>query len=257
MSVDPRDERRHRPDHDGPGWSETFVFELVTADRIAVVTQLTLQPFERRAWYWSVVARPGEPIVAVVDVEIPMPTRASSLELRTDGLWADHHLEQPLQHATIGLEAFGLALDDPDALLRDGRGLRTPVGLDLEWETDPSTASESSAHGVSGYQLTGSAHGELLVGADAYELDGSGRRSHHWGDIDWWASEASNVGGSSVDVGEVPPITGASVSFLVPSIGTRSAVVTLSLVHGFGPTAGSDTPRWLHHRTPRDAGGQG
>ena len=43
--------------------------------------------------------------------------------------------EQPLDHWTVGLEAFGLAFDDPGEVLGRGHGDRAALGLDLEWET--------------------------------------------------------------------------------------------------------------------------
>ena len=183
---DDRDEGRHRPAHDGPGWSESFAYELSTADGYGVAVHVVLHPFERRTWYWAVVERPGRPVVAVVDLEVPMPTRSGSLELRTDGLWADHNVETAWEHVSVGLEAFGLALDDPRALLSHGRGDRVPVGLDLEWESTAAAVIARPRGGTEGYEVATRAHGELLVGPDAFELDGFGWREHRWGAIDWW-----------------------------------------------------------------------
>ena len=81
---------------------------------------------------------PDRALVTVIDNAVPFPTNYESLELRTDGLWADHHVETPLEHFSLGLEAFGVALDDPadtyqrlraahPARLRPGVGDRRPA----------------------------------------------------------------------------------------------------------------------------------
>jgi len=48
---------------------------------------------------------------------------------RGDGLWLSLVCETPGEHWTVGMEAFALAVDDPD----DERGDRVPLGLDIEW----------------------------------------------------------------------------------------------------------------------------
>jgi hypothetical protein len=70
-------------------------------------------------------------------------------DLRGPGLWLSRVCETPGAHWTVGLEAFALAVDHPD----DERGELVPLGLDVEWEAP------------------GHLHGELLVGAERYELD--------------------------------------------------------------------------------------
>jgi hypothetical protein len=250
---DQRHERRHRAPYDGPGWSEAFACELSTGDGFGVAVHVVIHPFERRTWYWAVVERPGEPVVAVVDLDVPMPTRDASLELRTDGLWADQNVEIPWRHVSVGLEAFGLSLDDPQALLGDGRGDRVPVGLDLEWESDPVDVRGRVDDDVAAFEVAGRAHGELLVGADAFELDGFGWREHRWGSIDWWDPDpdgrlwvasaqrrrdpAHRFSGVAFERDGLGPValpaapTGAQdqplVEFQVPSFGRRAARILL------------------------------
>jgi len=275
---DGRDEARHRPAYDGPGWSESFVYELSTVDGFGVAVHVVVHPFERRTWYWAVVERPGEPVVAVVDLDVPLPSRPGSLELRTDGLWADHNVETPWRHVSVGLEAFGLALDDPRALLGDGRGDRVPVGLDLEWESTASDVTACTGPDAAGYEVVTRAHGELLVGPDAFELDGFGWREHRWGTIDWWdpapsarlwvaaddrrrepAWRVTGPPSGPPPPGEAhqrrpapgalpvaPPDPGgrSPVEFLVPSFGRRSARVVIGRARrADDPAAGAG---WLH-----------
>ena len=72
--------------------------------------------------------------------------------IRAHGLWLSLVCETPGEHWSVGLEAFALAVDDPE----DDRGDLVPLGLDLEWEAP------------------GRVHGELLVGDAIVELDGPG-----------------------------------------------------------------------------------
>ena len=59
-------------------------------------------------------------LVAVRDHEVPLPR--TGLEVRADGLWGELVCETPLEHWSIGLEAFGLGYDDPaDASERNHR----------------------------------------------------------------------------------------------------------------------------------------
>jgi hypothetical protein len=128
--------------------------------------------------------------VLVRDHDVPLP-RGRSLEVRTTGLWADHTCETPLEHWTVGVEAFGVSLDDPREAFGGERGDPCPLGLDLEWETMAGDGTGSTAPDVgSGYEQPCTVHGEVLVGSERIDLDGFGWRSHWWGDRDWWSGEA-------------------------------------------------------------------
>ena len=116
--------------------------------------------------YATAFFRAGEPVVALYD-EFPLK---ATLELRGQGLWAEHNLEQPFAHWSVGLEAFALALDDP----AEDRGERIALGYDLDWECEPSQCSLLD----DGYEQPATVRGEVLLGMNAYELDGFGWRSH-------------------------------------------------------------------------------
>ncbi len=105
--------------------------------------------------------------------------------MRTDGLWADHNVETPLEHFSLGLEAFGVALDDPADTYHGLRGERTPLGFDLEWETDG--IPFRWPQGLDRYEIPCRVHGEILVGDERVEFEGPGQRDHSWGERDWWA----------------------------------------------------------------------
>jgi hypothetical protein len=180
--VDDRDELRHPPGAE-PLWSESWYFDFATADgAIGGYARLGIVPSLGTAWWWACVAGPDRPFVLVRDHDVAIPK--SGLEIRAEGLWAELTCETAWEHWTIGLEAFGVALDDPADAYRDERGDRVALGFDLEWE------SRSPAYvypaGVTRYEVPCRVHGEVLVGSERIEVDAVGERDHSWGARDWW-----------------------------------------------------------------------
>jgi hypothetical protein len=128
----------------------------------------------------------GRRLVTVVDHDV-RPPRPPSLEVRAEGLWADHNIETPFDHISLGCEAFALGLDDPAAMYDPHGppvGDRVAFGLDLEWETDG--AAYAYPPGTTRYEVPCQVHGEVLVGDERIELDAIGGRDHSWGTRDWW-----------------------------------------------------------------------
>jgi hypothetical protein len=134
-----------------------------------------------RAWYWTYVVAPAWGLVVVRDHDLARPRPGPALVVRADGLWAELAPETPGEHWTVGVEAFGVRLDDPLDAERGERGQRLPVGLDLEWEAG------SAPYGV--------VHGELLLGDERVAFDGTGALSeepmaadvwtHPWRRLSW------------------------------------------------------------------------
>jgi hypothetical protein len=183
--TDASEEGRHPPGR-GRLWEESYSFDFAARDgSVGGYARIGLRPAAGEAWFWAAVVGPGRPSVLVRDHDVPLP-RGRSLELRTSGLWADHTCETPLEHWTIGLEAFAVALDDPLEAFRGERGDPCPLGFDLEWE-----ASEGATALVTGYRQPCTVHGEVLVGSERLELDAVGWRAHEWGDRDWWSEDGS------------------------------------------------------------------
>lgn len=148
---------------------DVFAFEF-WSPKVTFAGHLAILRFPQQAvaWYTTAVFRLDAPVVALADAF----SLKRSLELRGDGLWADHNLEDPFVHWSVGLEAFALALDDP----ADERGERVPLGYDLDWEMDAAAIAPLDDDG--GYEQPARVHGEVLLGTDAYELDALGWRSH-------------------------------------------------------------------------------
>ena len=101
--------------------------------------------------------RPDGKPVAVIERDVPPLVVGRAI--RAEGLWLSI-TEESAGHWSVGFEAFGLELDDPD----DVFGMPIPVGLDLEWEDDPDASS---------CLVTG----EVLVADAAISVDGRGSRS--------------------------------------------------------------------------------
>ena len=201
----PSDERRHPPGRDR-GWEESWDFDFVTTDgELAGFVRLALRPNERQAWYWAYLAGPGRDLVVVRDHEVELP-RDRTLEVRGPGLWAQVTCEVPLDHWSMGLEASGVALDDPTESWRGERGLPVPLGLDLEWEV---TAAAAPLAGPDGYGQPSTVHGDVLLGSATLPVDGTGWRSHAWGPSPWsdgwWRATAHLDDGTAVCASSAGP----------------------------------------------------
>lgn len=199
MSVDPRDELDHFA---GPSsaWSETWEWRLATPDLgMAVAVAIVRRPAEGQMSYRAAMLSRSRPLVVLCEHELTPPR--TGLEVRGSGIWADHVCEDPHEHWTLGLEAFALALDDPDDLVTRGRGLPVPFGLDLEWEADGEPVVCDNQYDR-GYLAAGSMHGDVLIADEAIAVEGHGVRIHRWGvgpPLPVWWSLAAEVG-----VGEPP-----------------------------------------------------
>jgi hypothetical protein len=159
-----------------PSWG----FEAAGDDGTGVFVRLTLLPDASIAWYWAYLFVPDLGLVVVRDHEVPLPRRSTpDLEVRAEALWAELVCETPGEHWGIGLEAFGVVLDDPRDALRGELGIRVPVGLDLEWEH---LAPEYREGDEREHQF-GRVHGEILVGPERIPFDATGAREVTRGDL--------------------------------------------------------------------------
>lgn len=180
-AVAAADEGRHEP---GPEdlWGESWYFDFAARDgSIGGYVRLGLYPNRRVAWWWAYIVGPDRPTVVVRDHEVALP--ASGLDVRAEGLWGSLTCEEPHEHWTIGMEAFGVALDDPADAYAGERGDRVAAGLDLEWEA----TSPVYPYGfTTRYEQACRVHGDVLVGDETIAVDGWGERDHSWGVRDWW-----------------------------------------------------------------------
>ena len=181
------DEFRH-PHDDNPLWNESYYWDFFSEDlSVGGYVRMGFYPNLGRVWYWACLVGPDRPLVTVIDHEVPMPSSPSSLELRHDGLWADHAVETPLEHMSINLEAFALSLEDPAEVYGDARGDRVPFGFELDFYTDRAAYQWPAV--TPRYEIPCRVQGDILVGDERIAFDGWGQRDHSWGAArDWWSN---------------------------------------------------------------------
>ena len=184
--IDALDERRHSHDQ-SELWNESYYLDWFSPDgEMGGYVRVGFVPNLGQCWYWACLVERDGPLVTVIDHDVALPRSASSLEIRHDGLWADHDIPEPLERMTCNLEAFAVSLDDPADVYGGARGDRVPFGFELEWETD--RAGYQWPPVTPRYEIPCRVHGEVLVGDRTIEVDGWGQRDHSWGAArDWWA----------------------------------------------------------------------
>lgn len=223
MNLHPTAELAHVP---GPElrWSESWTFDFWDEDgTLGGWSRLALLPNADTAWYHAFLTGPDRQLVAVIDTDVPLPQEG--LEIRTEGLWATHICETPHDHWTIGLEAFGVGLDDPAELYGRQFGDRVPLGFDLEWEATapPDDRSDPTVR----YHQACRVSGEVLVGAEVIDFDGSGRRHRTWGPRQCWDARWFRVHGM-LDDGTTftAAVVDGDIASAGGSVDHRPAVVT-------------------------------
>ena len=144
---------------------------------------------EGPAWFWCGLVAVGQPTVLVTDHAVP-PPRSSGLEVRSSGLWAEVVVEEPGLHVSVGLEAFGVAVADPEDAWRGGadhqfRGDRLAVGLDL--------GGEAVGEPPAGDAVPCRVVGEVLIADRVIPVDGWGWWDHQDAGGDPWSGPWTGV----------------------------------------------------------------
>ena len=172
--VSPVDDRPHIAQ--GQDGVERWQFDAFSErDNLGLWVEHGWSVVHRAGWYVGVLSAREGPVVLVVDHHISLPRLSPSLEFRAEGIWAQHVCESPLVHWTLGLEAFGVTLDDPADAAGDQWGSRTAVGLDVEWE-----ASAAAVPDAGGFSQQCLVHGEVLIDDRVVDFEGVGSRQRAW-----------------------------------------------------------------------------
>lgn len=254
--MDRADEGRHHSPGAGAGagWEEAWAFDWAAADAsVGGSVRLALRPGEGVARYWACVAGAGRPLVTVVDHEV-RPPAGRSLEVRAEGLWADHVCETPFDHWTLGAEAFAVALDEPLDAWGRAWGDRVPFGVDLEWETEGEVRPVAD-----GYALACRVTGEVIVGDERLAVDAGGWRSHTWGGDRWstaWSSLAGRLDDGTGLWATGPAVEGAGGPAMVVVDGLPVAVGPVALAPVLVPVAGGGPSRLGRALCRLDAAGR-
>lgn len=193
-------------------WPNLHDVHQVFASDGTTAVWLRVARFSTGAWFQAALLRSGQQSIVLAEEDIPHP--GIRWELRSSGLWADHNCETPLEHWSYGLEAFALALEDPEQLVREGVGDRVPIGWELDFEAEAgATPLDDSSLGVTapsstGYSQRGHMHGLLLTKQGESEFEAPAIRHHWWGEAD--------AGPRTMNLSATPPLSGAAQSVLVP-----------------------------------------
>ncbi len=232
------DEGPHEPGS-AEWWEESWDLQFVAPDsELGGFVRLARLPNQRRLWCWVYVLR-DDGTVVVRDHDVPLLTKHPLLA-RAEGLWCELVCELPLFHWSIGVEAFGVRLDDPCDGVRGEIGERLPVGLELEWEAPAPRAYDLANR--TGYYQTGRVHGDVLLGEEVIAFDGDGVWSHAWGERNWSTSleEAWFVwadGQRSMHWRGAPAVVTPRFDAVIPltATGEQGPVLTRSLVEAVDP----------------------
>ncbi len=209
-------------------WREAHRLDAVFPGvALALTLMITAHPGRGHAEFHGVVLRLDADPVVVAEFDVPLPRHG--WEIRASGLWADHVRETPMDHWSYGLEAFGLAVDDPEELLGGAVGRREPLGWELEFEARAPARYATDQR----YGQAGSVHGLILDPSGSIEVDGYGVRSH------WWGTSTP----TSIGLGDEP--SGRPL-LVYPTIDGRWSVVLdrSGMVSTFdpAPAGGAQTP---------------
>jgi hypothetical protein len=129
----------------------------------------------RRFDYWAGLVRRGHPYLLVE--ELDGADRRAGLEIKPAEMWAGHECDDPFRQWSMGNEAHGVLLEDPEEALDRAYGNPVPCTFDVEWYA---TADPTAIAG--GYEQRGEvdARVELLEGV--VTVHGPARRVHTWGE---------------------------------------------------------------------------
>ncbi len=148
--------------------------------------RLSIYPRQRRAWFWAAVVRTGHRYVLCRDVDLDPPVNPDVKEIRGGALWMHMICETPLDHWTVAMEAYAVALDNPTDAWNDERGERVGLAFDLEWEDRPGDHDHLYTYdAVDRYDRRCRVDGLLQLGSESLNLaDVVGWRHHEWGVLD-------------------------------------------------------------------------
>lgn len=133
------------------------------------------------AWYRFIVTDAatapqggGTRTIVVLDDQLAVPP-GRSLEMRASGLWTELAVQDPYDHFTVDLEAFGVDVGEASSLSAMMSGDRVAVGCELSFDTE--VEEERS---VERDAMACRVHGDLLIGQDVIAISGFGWRDHSW-----------------------------------------------------------------------------
>lgn len=128
----------------------------------------------RRFDYWAGLVRAGEPYLYVE--ELDGTGLRAGLEIKPPEMWAGHTCDVPMRQWSLGNEAHGVLLDDPEEAWRRAYGTPVPVTFDVEWHA--TARPRRIAHG---YSQEGEIDARIELTEGVLALVGPAARVHVWG----------------------------------------------------------------------------
>jgi hypothetical protein len=177
------DEDRH-PSGPEELWGESWYLDWAAPDAsYGGYVRLGLYPNLGLSWWWIALVGADQPLVLVVDHELPCPAGDAGLAPAAGTTSVELSVPDPLQRFRVVSEAVGVQLADPAQAFHGLEGPLVPVRLDLEW------ASRSEAFPypmTTRYEISSWVSGSITIGDDTIAVDCAGQRDHSWGVRDWW-----------------------------------------------------------------------
>ena len=107
------DERAHAPGTERL-WGESWYFDFTDREgTLGGYVRLGLYPNLGVAWYWACLVGEGRPLVTVIDHEVPLPRLRRRSRCGPTGCGPTTPSRPPLDHMSLGCEAFAVGVDDP------------------------------------------------------------------------------------------------------------------------------------------------
>lgn len=130
--------------------------------------------------YWAGVVRVDEPYLYIE--ELDGADGRGGLEIKPAQMWADHTCEVAFGQWSLGNEAYGVLLEDPNEAWHRAYGTVVPVTFDIEWYAAGDAVDLApSTPGTGGYEQVGEVDAQIELTDGILAFTGPGRRVHVWG----------------------------------------------------------------------------
>ena len=177
------DEGRH-PSGAEELWGESWYLDWAAPDAsYGGYVRLGLYPNLGLSWWWIALVGADQPLVLVVDHELPCPDGDAALAPTAGPTSVELSVLEPLQRFRVVSAAVGVELADPAQAFHGLDGPSVPVRLDLEW----ASRSEAFPYAMTTrYEISSWVTGTVTIGDTTIAVDCAGQRDHSWGVRDWW-----------------------------------------------------------------------
>ncbi len=129
--------------------------------------------------YWAGLVRAGEPYLYIE--ELDGSGLREGLEIKPAEMWADHDCDMAFEQWSLGNEAHGVLLDDPEEAWRRAYGALVPVTFDIEWYATEAPEHLDQSRRTSGYRQSGEVDCQIELATGLIEFVGPSERVHLWG----------------------------------------------------------------------------